>query len=96
MLFLREALVPLCLCFLWIAVDPDKQAWHDKIAGTRAVRTRRVERATDWRGRATDDAPRPGFVAEHLGIRSAFGVGLPLVMLSMSVSSILREAPPPE
>ena len=40
--------------------------------------------------------PLLGFVAEHLGIRSAFGVGLPLVMLSMSVSSILREAPPPE
>ena len=36
--------------------------------------------------------PLLGFVAEHLGIRWAFGVGLPLVMLSLSVSSILRVA----
>jgi len=26
--------VPLCLGFLWIAFDPRKQAWHDKLAGT--------------------------------------------------------------
>lgn len=37
--------------------------------------------------------PLLGFVAEHQGIRWTFGVGLPLVMLSMSVSSILRAAP---
>jgi uncharacterized RDD family membrane protein YckC len=24
--------------FLWIAFDPGKQAWHDKIAGTAVVR----------------------------------------------------------
>jgi MFS family permease len=34
--------------------------------------------------------PLLGFVAEHLGIRWTFGVGLPLVLLSLSVSSILR------
>ncbi|UCH36815.1 MAG: RDD family protein [Armatimonadota bacterium] len=28
----------LCLGYLWIAFDPDKQAWHDKIAGTYVVR----------------------------------------------------------
>jgi uncharacterized RDD family membrane protein YckC len=27
------------LGFIWIAIDPDKQAWHDKIAGTVVVRT---------------------------------------------------------
>jgi uncharacterized RDD family membrane protein YckC len=27
------------LGFLWIALDTDKQAWHDKIAGTLVVRT---------------------------------------------------------
>ena len=27
------------LGFIWIAIDPDKQAWHDKIAGTLVVRT---------------------------------------------------------
>lgn len=26
--------IPLCLGFLWIAFDPRKQAWHDKIAKT--------------------------------------------------------------
>ncbi|MDE2305466.1 MAG: RDD family protein, partial [Gammaproteobacteria bacterium] len=26
------------LGFIWIAVDPEKQAWHDKIAGTIVVR----------------------------------------------------------
>jgi uncharacterized RDD family membrane protein YckC len=26
------------LGFLWIAFDPGKQAWHDKIAGTAVVR----------------------------------------------------------
>ena len=28
----------LMLGFLWIAWDPDKQSWHDKIAGTAVVR----------------------------------------------------------
>ena len=39
--------------------------------------------------------PLLGFVAEHLGIRWSFGVGLPLVLLSLAVSSILRAAPHP-
>jgi MFS family permease len=38
--------------------------------------------------------PLLGFVAERLGIRWSFGVGLPLVLLSLAVSSILRAAPP--
>ena len=29
------------LGFLWIAFDPGKQAWHDKIAGTAVVRVRK-------------------------------------------------------
>jgi MFS family permease len=37
--------------------------------------------------------PLLGYVAEHVGIRWTFGVGLPLVMLSLSVSSILRAVP---
>ncbi len=28
----------LCLGFLWIAFDPKKQGWHDKLAGTVVVR----------------------------------------------------------
>ncbi|MDI9570098.1 MAG: RDD family protein [Pseudomonadota bacterium] len=32
---------PLYLGFLWIAIDPRKQGWHDKIAGTVVVRERR-------------------------------------------------------
>jgi len=30
--------LPLCLGFLWIAWDPKKQGWHDKLAGTVVVR----------------------------------------------------------
>jgi uncharacterized RDD family membrane protein YckC len=30
------------LGFIWIALDPEKQAWHDKIAGTVVVRTKGV------------------------------------------------------
>jgi len=30
--------IPLCLGFLWIAWDPKKQGWHDKLAGTVVVR----------------------------------------------------------
>jgi MFS family permease len=37
--------------------------------------------------------PLLGFAAEHWGIRWAFGLGLPLVLLSLVVSSILRAAP---
>ncbi|HEU5296451.1 MAG TPA: MFS transporter [Burkholderiaceae bacterium] len=37
--------------------------------------------------------PLLGFIAEHLGIRWTFGVGLPLLVLSMVVSATLREAP---
>ena len=29
--------LPLCLGFLWIAVDRRKQGWHDKIAGTLVI-----------------------------------------------------------
>jgi Major Facilitator Superfamily len=37
--------------------------------------------------------PLLGFVAEHLGIRWTFGLGLPLVVLSTAVSSILTAGP---
>jgi MFS family permease len=37
--------------------------------------------------------PLLGFVAEHLGIRWAFGVGLPLVLLSAALSPVLRATP---
>ena len=38
--------MPLCLGFLWIAWDPRKQGWHDKLAGTVVVRPirRRTEK----------------------------------------------------
>jgi uncharacterized RDD family membrane protein YckC len=29
------------LGFIWIAIDPEKQSWHDKIAGTVVVRATR-------------------------------------------------------
>jgi uncharacterized RDD family membrane protein YckC len=33
--------VPLMLGILWVAFDPRKQGWHDKLAGTVVVRPRR-------------------------------------------------------
>lgn len=33
------SLIALGLGFIWIALDPERQAWHDKIAGTVVVRT---------------------------------------------------------
>ena len=35
----------LCLGFIWIAFDAEKQAWHDKIAGTVVVRAKKAPRA---------------------------------------------------
>ncbi|MGH8218950.1 MAG: RDD family protein, partial [Steroidobacteraceae bacterium] len=35
------SLAILGLGFLWIAIDPERQAWHDKIAGTVVVRVAR-------------------------------------------------------
>jgi len=32
--------LPLCLGLLWVAFDPRKQGWHDKLAGTVVVRSR--------------------------------------------------------
>jgi uncharacterized RDD family membrane protein YckC len=34
--------IPLLLGFLWIAFDPRKQGWHDKLANTVVVRPRRI------------------------------------------------------
>jgi len=33
--------LPLCLGLLWVAFDARKQGWHDKLAGTVVIRTRR-------------------------------------------------------
>lgn len=32
--------IPLCLGLIWVAFDPRKQGWHDKLAGTVVVRPR--------------------------------------------------------
>ena len=37
------SLIALGLGFLWIAFDPERQAWHDKIAGTVVVRVPKVK-----------------------------------------------------
>ena len=29
--------LPLGIGFLWIAIDPQRQGWHDKLAGTSVV-----------------------------------------------------------
>jgi uncharacterized RDD family membrane protein YckC len=33
--------IPLFLGFAWVGIDPRKQGWHDKLAGTVVVRARR-------------------------------------------------------
>jgi uncharacterized RDD family membrane protein YckC len=32
--------IPLCLGLIWVAFDPRKQGWHDKMAGTVVVRAK--------------------------------------------------------
>jgi uncharacterized RDD family membrane protein YckC len=34
------SIFPLCLGLIWVAFDPRKQGWHDKLAGTVVVRPR--------------------------------------------------------
>ncbi len=34
------AMIPLFVGILWVAFDPRKQGWHDKLAGTVVVRTK--------------------------------------------------------
>jgi uncharacterized RDD family membrane protein YckC len=36
------ATLPLGLGLLWVGIDPRKQGWHDKLAGTAVIRTRRA------------------------------------------------------
>ena len=38
--------IPLCLGLLWVAFDPRKQGWHDKLAGTVVVRSKHRGPAT--------------------------------------------------
>jgi uncharacterized RDD family membrane protein YckC len=33
--------IPFCLGLIWVAFDPRKQGWHDKLAGTVVVRAHR-------------------------------------------------------
>ncbi len=35
--------IPLCLGYIWVAFDPKKQAWHDKLAGTVVVRLKKKD-----------------------------------------------------
>ena len=35
--------IPFGLGLLWVAFDPKKQGWHDKLAGTVVIRTRRSD-----------------------------------------------------
>ena len=32
--------IPLCACLIWVAFDPRKQGWHDKMANTVVIRKR--------------------------------------------------------
>jgi len=47
------SMLPLMAGFVWVAFDPRKQGWHDKLAGTVVVRPRQ-------RGPARVDFPKQG------------------------------------
>jgi uncharacterized RDD family membrane protein YckC len=35
------SIIPLFMGLVWVAFDPRKQGWHDKLAGTVVIRSRR-------------------------------------------------------
>lgn len=37
------SMLPLFLGFIWVGIDPRKQGWHDKLAGTVVLRNARIE-----------------------------------------------------
>jgi len=37
------AMLPLFLGIIWVGIDPRKQGWHDKLAGTVVIRNKRKE-----------------------------------------------------
>lgn len=57
------SLVPFGLGFLWVAFQPKKQGWHDKLAGTLVVRARRRP-ADGLREQAPSHQPAPA-LAKH-------------------------------
>lgn len=40
------AILPLFLGIIWVGIDKKKQGWHDKIAGTLVIKTKRSEPVT--------------------------------------------------
>lgn len=40
------SMIPLFLGFIWVGIDKRKQGWHDKLAGTVVIRSKRSEPVT--------------------------------------------------
>lgn len=40
------SMIPLFLGFIWVGIDKRKQGWHDKLAGTVVIRSKRNEPVT--------------------------------------------------
>ncbi|MCK9274822.1 MAG: RDD family protein [Syntrophales bacterium] len=55
--------IVLMLGFLWVAFDPKKQGWHDKIAGTYVIRT--GAGTDEWISYSKYDAAGESLFAEH-------------------------------
>ena len=51
------AMIPLFLGFLWVAFDPRKQGWHDKLSGTVVVRKKAgtIQAVRFSNGRTSED-----------------------------------------
>jgi len=48
--------IPLCLGLIWVGIDPRKQGWHDKLAGTVVVRDRdRADARAHFESASTHD-----------------------------------------
>jgi len=45
--------IPFCLGFLWIAFDPRKQGWHDKIASTLVIKNPHPSPLPEGEGKIT-------------------------------------------
>ncbi|GAX61915.1 hypothetical protein SCALIN_C28_0117 [Candidatus Scalindua japonica] len=77
--------IPLGLGYLWIAIDPDRQAWHDKIAGTYVIKA-------ESRPVQTNQQPSPGPVRIKLLTSLIIVCLLMLLSLIAGVVYLLKDS----
>jgi uncharacterized RDD family membrane protein YckC len=60
--------IPLCLGYLWVGIDKNKQGWHDKIAKTQVIKAETVSAWRKW------VVLVPALLIPVLGVVAAVGV----------------------